>query len=74
MKKDQILTLIIGILIGSIITAGVFLILKPNSNSNFPDISDMSSFRERMKSRENSSDETKSVTEGESNEKSVQEN
>lgn len=32
--KKQILTLIIGILIGAIITTGVFLIIKANSNQN----------------------------------------
>lgn len=32
--KKQILTLIIGILIGAIITTGVFLIIKSNSNQN----------------------------------------
>ena len=70
MKKDKILTLIIGMLIGAIITAGVFLLLKPSSNS-FPNMGDMSSFRQRMKSSDTTTDsETKSnesekVTEGE---------
>lgn len=69
--KQNILTLIIGILIGSIITTGVFLVLKSNETSKYPNITDMSSFRERKKSRESiSEDETSEVdsnniTEGE---------
>jgi len=39
--KNKILTLIIGMLIGSIITSGVFLIVKPNSKNNQPDFSKM---------------------------------
>ncbi len=38
-KKKQILTLIIGMLIGGIITAGIFLIFKPNNARNIPDFS-----------------------------------
>lgn len=49
--KKQVLTLIIGILIGSIITTGVFLVLKKNSLSNIPNF-DNSSFRERMQNGE----------------------
>ena len=36
--KQNILTLIIGILIGSIITTGVFLVLKSNETSKYPNI------------------------------------
>lgn len=32
--KNQILTLFIGILVGAIITTGVFMIVKPYSNNN----------------------------------------
>ena len=39
--KNKVLTLIIGILIGSILTSGVFLIVKPNSKNNQPDFSKM---------------------------------
>ncbi len=35
--KKEILTLIIGILIGAIITAAVFMIVKPNSKGGRPD-------------------------------------
>ena len=55
--KKQILTLIIGILIGAIITTGVFLVLKKNDRpsmdfdrSNFP-------MRQRNTSEENSEQE-----------------
>ena len=61
--KKQILTLIIGILIGSIITTGVFLVLKNNEGNNMPKMND-SSFRERLNnmefpSRGESNEETK---------------
>ena len=46
--KKQILTLIIGMLIGSIITTGVFLVLKNNERSNMPGFNE-SNFRERIK-------------------------
>lgn len=34
--KNQILTLVIGILIGACIATGVFLVLKDNDKNNFP--------------------------------------
>ena len=37
--KKQIITLIIGILIGAVITASVFLIVKPKNGRNIPDFS-----------------------------------
>ena len=37
--KKQIITLIIGILIGAILTAAVFLIVKPKNTRGVPDFS-----------------------------------
>ena len=54
--KKQILTLIIGILIGAIITTGVFLVIKSNEKSNMPSF-DRSNFN--MRERNNS--ETKDI-------------
>ncbi len=39
MKKQQIITLIIGILIGAVITAAIFLIFKPGNSRKTPDFS-----------------------------------
>lgn len=38
--KKQILTLIIGILIGAIITTAVFLVIKSNTSSQMPNFGD----------------------------------
>ena len=54
--KKQILTLIIGMLIGSIITTGVFLILKSNQRPNMSNF-DMSNFdKSNFPSRNRSND------------------
>ena len=45
--KEKIITLIIGILIGAVITAGVFLIVKPGSSRKTPDFSQFSKNGER---------------------------
>lgn len=42
--KDKILTLIIGILIGAIVTAGIFLIINKINENNMPKRPDMSNF------------------------------
>lgn len=52
--RKQILTLIIGILIGSIITTGVFLVIKKNEKNNVPDFSE---FRNRMRNSSESDGE-----------------
>ena len=69
--KKQILTLIMGIMIGAVITASVFLIIKPKSSRNVPDFSsfnkDGSGFNFNKEGRSRNSDET-----GESN--SVEDN
>ena len=39
MKKDKIITLVIGILIGAIVTAAIFLIFKPGNSRKGPDFS-----------------------------------
>ena len=39
MKKDKIITLVIGILIGAVITAAIFLIFKPGNSRRTPDFS-----------------------------------
>ena len=39
MKKEQMMTLIIGVLIGTIVTAAIFLIFKPGNSRNVPDFS-----------------------------------
>ena len=63
MTKKEVLTLIIGILIGAIITTGVFLVLKSNDRPSF-DMSnfDKSEFANRRKSL---SEETEEKTEEE---------
>lgn len=38
-KKKQIITFIVGMLAGGIITASIFLIFKPNNRRNIPDFS-----------------------------------
>ena len=47
--KKEIITLIIGILIGAIVTTAVFLIIKANTKPSFPDF-DKSNFT--MKKRD----------------------
>ena len=37
--KKQIITLVMGILIGAVITAAIFLIFKPKSSRSIPDFS-----------------------------------
>ena len=49
--KDKIITLVIGMLIGGIITAGVFLIVKPGRGSNMPDFGNMTSFDRSSRKR-----------------------
>ena len=44
MKKEQITTLIIGILIGSILTAGVFMIAKPKNTRPMPQMGEFGNF------------------------------
>ena len=39
MKKQQIITLFIGMLIGAVITAVIFLIFKPGNSRKTPDFS-----------------------------------
>ncbi len=48
----QITTLIIGILLGAIITTSIFLILKDDSNK-MPNISDRTQLNERKKDTSN---------------------
>lgn len=69
--KKQILTLIIGILIGAIITTGVFLMIKSNEKNNMPDMSNRT-FERRERGNRNATDETNEVTE-ESNEEKASE-
>ena len=54
--KKQILTLIIGILIGAIITTGVFLVIKSNEKSNM-----LSFDRSNFNMRERNNSETKDI-------------
>ena len=67
--KKQILTLIIGILIGAIITTGVFLVLKNNDRPSMGDF-DRSNFPMRQRSN---SDEIENESETETETK-VEEN
>lgn len=48
MKKEQIITLIIGILIGAVITAAIFLIFKPGNSRKAPDFSQFSKDGEKF--------------------------
>ena len=53
-KKKQVLTLVIGILIGAILSSAVFLIFKPKSSRSIPDFSGFSSGefdRSKMRNR-----------------------
>ena len=47
--KKQIITLIIGILIGAVITASVFLIVKPKNDRKIPDFSQFEKNGERTR-------------------------
>ena len=47
--KNQIMTFIIGVLVGAIITTAIFLIFKPNNSSNVPTISRSNRSSERIK-------------------------
>ena len=59
--KNQILTLIIGILIGAIITTGIFLFLKSKDKNNMPSMNRNSNFEERkITSNETSNSNTTS--------------
>ena len=50
--KKQIITLIIGILIGAVITAAVFLIFKPKNSKNAPDFSQFNKDGEKFNPEE----------------------
>ena len=64
--KQNILTLIIGILIGAIITTGVFLIIKSNERNNFPDFSNRSQYRVRTnQNNDTQNEEETNIVEGE---------
>ena len=47
--KKQIITLIIGILIGAVITAAIFLIAKPKNTRGVPDFSQFEKNGERVR-------------------------
>lgn len=47
--NKPIFNLIIGILIGAVITASVFLIIKPNNSKNRPDFSQFGNNGERVR-------------------------
>ena len=66
--KKQILTLIIGILIGAIITTTVFLVIKSNSSSKMPNFGDRPEMSEsdRQNRGRNSRNNTNTI-EGEEN-------
>ena len=69
--KNQMVTLVIGILIGAIIATGVFLVLKDDNkgkNNNFPNMGDRGSISERRKDFDRNSD-SKSDSKTESTEK-----
>ena len=48
MKKQQIITLVIGILIGAVVTAAIFLIFKPGSGRKTPDFSQFNKDGEKI--------------------------
>ena len=61
-KKKTILTFIIGVLVGGILTASVFLIFKPSNSRKMPDFSSISTNGEgfdfsQRRSRNNSTEE-----------------
>lgn len=47
--KNQIITFIIGVLVGAIITAAIFLIFKPNNSRRVPDFSGINRNGERVR-------------------------
>jgi len=47
--KNQIITLIIGILIGAIVTSAIFLIVKPKNTRRMPDFSNIEKNGERIR-------------------------
>ena len=57
--KKQIITLVIGILIGAVITAAIFLIAKPKNSRNIPDFSKFEQNGERTKPSEGDFDFSK---------------
>ena len=65
--KNQITTLIIGILIGAIIATGVFLVLKDDNKSKMPNMGERGQISERKRNNSNSnsnnSDTSKPSTE-----------
>ena len=81
--KKQIITLVIGILIGAVITGGVFLLVNPRRGGNMPNFSQMdksqfkdgefdpSTMRDKFKDRNsnNDSSKTEKPTEDTANEK-----
>lgn len=74
--KNQMVTLVIGILIGAIIATGVFLVLKDDNkgkNNNFPNMGDRGSISERRKDFDRNSD-SKSDSKTESTEKTESKN
>lgn len=59
--KNQILMLIIGILIGAIITTGVFLIIKSNDNNKMPSIDKNGNFEERIVPNNNNKNDDNNI-------------
>ena len=53
--KNQIMTFIIGVLVGAIVTTAIFLIIKPNNSSNVPNISRSNRSAERIRPGNNNS-------------------
>ena len=53
--KNQIMTFIIGVLVGAIITTAIFLIIKPNNSCNVPNISKSNRSAERIRPGNNNS-------------------
>lgn len=64
--KKQIITLVIGVLIGAIITTGVFLIVKPNNRRSLPNSSQTSrgkdAYNRERKNRVNSNTKNNETT------------
>ena len=53
--KNQIMTFIIGVLVGAIITTAIFLIFKPNNSRNIPEFSRGNRSGERIRPNSNNS-------------------
>ena len=47
--KNQIMTFIIGVLVGAIVTTALFLIIKPNNSCNVPNVSRSNRSGERIR-------------------------